>query len=155
MVLIDAELTEQQGKWLGKIAKDLLGTGTVTHTNPFKGSTRQIGWHLHNCWTSLGYSVSAFQDDKAGLGILTQFSLAIKGGPILLLATYWPIRHSPGDITSTKTNVRTNIARLIKDSNLAYHTPLAYPQRISLQWMLTEERHGIKGTILCGDLNAS
>ena len=31
MVLIDAQLTFQQGKWMGRIAKEQLGTGTVTH----------------------------------------------------------------------------------------------------------------------------
>ena len=36
MVLIDAQLNDQQGKWMGKVAKVLQGTGTVTHTNPVK-----------------------------------------------------------------------------------------------------------------------
>ena len=111
MVLIDAQLTEQQGKWTGKIAKDLLGTGTVTHTNPVKGGQGER-------WSGIfiivgprwGTSFLAIHDDKAGLGILTQLSLATKGGPILLLATYWPIQHSPGDITSTKVNIWTDIA---------------------------------------------
>ena len=54
---------------------------------------------------------------------------------------------------STKTNIWTNIARMIKDSNLSDRTPLAYQQRISLQWIFTADRHGSKGTILCGDLD--
>ena len=56
---------------------------------------------------------------------------------------------------STKTNIWTNIARLINDSNLTDRTPLAYLQIISLQWILTAERHGSKGNIFCGDLNAT
>ena len=56
---------------------------------------------------------------------------------------------------STKTRIWINIARMIKYSNLSDRTPLAYLQIISLQWILTADRHGRKGTILCGDLNAS
>ena len=56
---------------------------------------------------------------------------------------------------SAKTNIWTNIARTIKDINLSDRTPLAYLQRISLQWILIAERHESEGTIRCGNLNAT
>ena len=89
-----------------------------------------------------GTSLTAFQDDKVELGILTQFPLAMKGGPLLMLATYWSIRHSQKDVDTTKTNLWTSLARLIHTNKLSDRTPLAYLQRISLQWIPTAERRG-------------
>ena len=140
---------------MGKIAKRFLCTGTVTHTNPVKSGRGERWGGIFTiigprCWTTH----SAFQDDNVGLGILTQFSMVPKCGPIILLATYWPIRQSPVDVISNKRKIWTKIAQLIKNSNLLDRTHMAYLQRISLHLILTEDIHASKGTILCGDFNA-
>ena len=108
--------------------------GTFTHTNPVRegrGEWRRGIFVIVG--PRRGTNLSAYQDDKMGLGILTQFSLAMKGGPILVLATYWPIRHSTRDVSTMETNIWTSLARLIQAKNLPDHTHLVYLQRISLQ----------------------
>ena len=53
---------------MGKIAKGLLGTGTVTHTNPVKGGRgERWGGIFIIIGPRWGTSLSSFQDDKARL----------------------------------------------------------------------------------------
>ena len=126
MVLIDAQLSSQQMKWPGRIAKEQLGKGTVKHTNLVIGERgERWGGIFVIVGPRWGPSLSAFQDDNVGLGILTQISLATKGGPILVLATYWPIRHSTRDVNTTKTNIWTSLAILIQAKTHSDRTPLA------------------------------
>ena len=163
MICIDAQLDMKKGHWYGKIAKRRLGVGTCTNVNPCMvdqggsstGSKHRVGGIFTIVSPKWGTSIVNFQKDKFGndegsAGVMSQVTLATASSKLNIIGTYWPNRNVATD--NTLWNTLNNYVRKhrLRDSN-----PIALLQRVSQQWIATADKNGSRGSIVCGDLNAT
>ena len=166
MVCIDAQLDEKRGHWYGKIAKRRLGIGTRTNVNPCimdygtsdNGKFRRVGGIFTVIGPRWGPSLVGFQKDKFGpnggsAGVMTEAMLATKNGKLNVIGAYWPNRHS------TKDTAEQNLWKCLNRYVLQHHqrdkNPTELMQKVAMQWIVTAVKNGSRGSILCGDLNAT
>ena len=163
MVCIDAQLDEKKGHWYGKIAKRRLGVGTRTNVNPCmiepgSGSNsikQRVGGIFTIVGPKWGTSLVNFQKDKFGCnegsaGVMTQVTLSTVTSKLNIIGTYWPNRNVSSDSTLWNT-----LNRYVHNHRLRDNNPIELLQRVSQQWIATAYKNGARGSILCGDLNAT
>ena len=165
MICIDAQLDEKRGHWYGKIAKRRLGIGTRTNTNPCitdhgdgLGPCRRVGGIFTIIRPRWGTSLVTFQKDKFGLdgksaGIMSQVTLATHNASLNIIGVYWPNQNRSG--CPTDTTLWNCLQRYIRSHNGRDANPTELLQRVSQQWIATAYKNGSRGSILCGDLNAT
>ena len=105
-----------------------------------------------------GTSLGQVQDDKFGLagasaGVRTQLILNTTDGSINIMGAYWPNKHSAGDTSDQ--NLRQCLSRYVLRHRLKDDTPIQLMQCITAVRTQTAIKNGAKGTIICGDLNAT
>ena len=163
MVCIDAQLDEKRGHWYGKICKRRLGVGTRTNVNPCMVSTdgqrsgpkHRVGGIFTIIGPKWGTSLVNFQKDKFGIkdgpaGVMSQVTLATSDSQLNIIGTYWPNKNETTDMTLWNT-----LNRYVHQHRLRDSTPIDLLQRVSQQWIATAFKNGARGSILCGDLNAT
>ena len=101
-----------------------------------------------------GPSLVTCQDDYSECGALSSITLQSTTGRILLMGTYWPIRHTMDETTLDDQNLWSRLAGYIHDWGLR-ETPIDYLKRLILTWANTAILAGAKAVILGGDLNAT
>jgi Ulp1 family protease len=162
MLCIDAQLDVKKGHWYGKIAKRRLGVGTCTNVNPCMvvqggntGTKHRVGGIFTIVSPKWGTSIVNFQKDKFGIdessaGVMTQVTLATATAKLNIIGTYWPNRNVTTDSTLWNT-----LNTYVRKHRLRDNNPIALLQRVSQQWIATAYKNGSRGSILCGDLNAT
>ena len=105
-----------------------------------------------------GTSAGEFEDDHFGpggksAGVMMQLPLDTKEGRLLVIGTYWPIRHA--DEGNSDQNLWSCLQRYINKHRGGDQNPTAMLQRKIVQWAQTAVKWGSKATIVMGDLNAS
>ena len=151
---------------MGKKVKQRLGLGSRTHTNPCildyhtdgtKGF-RKVGGIFTIVSPKWGTSVTTFQDDKFGpndtaAGVMTQLIVHSKRGSLNIIGAYWPNKHSPND--TSEQNLWKCLNRYVLQHRQRDKSPTELMQRTAGVWTQTAAKNGVKGTLLCGDLNAT
>jgi hypothetical protein len=166
MVCIDSQLDEKKGHWYGKIAKRRLGIGTRTNVNPCildygteaTGVMKRVGGIFTIISPRWGTSLVGFQKDHFGpnggsAGVMSQVTLATKQGQLNVIGAYWPNRHG-GKETSDQ-NLWKCLNRYVLLHRQQDRSPIELMQRVAMQWISTAHKNGSRGSILCGDLNAT
>jgi hypothetical protein len=166
LFLIDARLDIKGGRYTGKKVKKRLGVGTRTHTNPCildygtdcTGGFKRIGGIFVIISSKWGTSLKTIQDDQLGpnggsAGVMSQVTLATTNGTLNVIGSYWPNKHSATD--SSVQNLWRCLGRYVARHNGSDRNPVALMQRLAGVWTQTAIKNGSKGTVLCGDLNAT
>ena len=166
MVCIDAQLDSKRGDWYGKIAKRRLGVGTRTNTNPCildygtdkNGKFRRVGGIFTIVSPRWGTSLVGFQADKFGpnggsAGVMTEVTLATTAGNLNVIGAYWPNSHSSADPTDQ--NLWKCLTKYVLVHKQMDRNPTELMKRVAMQWIATAFKNGSRGSVLCGDLNAT
>ena len=166
MFLIDARMDAKSGRYTGKKVKRRLGVGTRTHTNPCildygmdqTGGFKRIGGIFVIVSPKWGTSLKNIQDDQLGpndgpAGVMSQITLATSDGHLNIIGSYWPNKHGAAD--TSEQNLWRCLARYVAGHRGLDRNPLALMQRLAGVWTQTAIKNGSKGTVLCGDLNAT
>ena len=102
---------------------------------------------------SWGPSFINAQQDQSHSGALAMIRLQTSSGPIAIIGTYWPIRHT----VSTDHADHNLWSRLAEYIHLAgkRESPIDYLKRLILAWTTTALASGTQAVILGGDLNST
>jgi hypothetical protein len=171
LTCIDAQLTAKSGKYYGKMVKNRLGAGTVTHNSPclanFGGiaevKIRRAGGIFIIIGPKWGTSQTQFMTDEFGpkgtgpsnqtAGVLARTTLNTTDGEVSIIASYWPIRHEDHELSDQ--NLWNCLTNYVKAHNYADDNPTELMGRMIRTWCQTAMKNGSKGVIVTGDFNAS
>ena len=84
---------------------------------------------------------------------MTQSPIKTVEGDLLLIGTYWPIKHDTRGTADQ--NLWSCLSKYVEKHRGGDANPTAMLQRKVTQWGRTAAKHGARGTILAGDLNAT
>ena len=145
----------------GKKARAVLGGGTRVHCSMLRKAGRNKQCALHRVGGIMfivaptwGPSLVTCQDDYSECGALSSITLQSTTGRILLMGSYWPIRHTMDETTLDDQNLWSRLAGYINDCGLR-ESPIEYLKRLIITWANTAILAGVQSVILGGDLNAT
>ena len=84
---------------------------------------------------------------------MTEVTLATKNSRQNIIGAYWPNRHGIRD--SSEQNLWKCLNRYVLQHKRRDSNPTELLQRVAMQWIATAHKNGSRGSILCGDLNAT
>ena len=119
------------------------------------GTKHRVGGIFTIVSPKWGTSIVNFQKDKFGIdessaGVMSEVTFATASAKLNIIGTYRPNRNVTTDSTLWNT-----LNTYVRKHRLRDNNPIALLQRVSQQWIATAYKNGSRGSILCGDLNAT
>ena len=84
---------------------------------------------------------------------MSHITLSTTDGAINVIGAYWPNKHSATETSDQ--NLWKCLTRYVLRHRPVDNTPIQLIQRTTVVWTQTVIKNGAKGTIVCGDLNAT